>query len=112
MAPGADVYARSKPRENAIVGDLETLLLADASVLVKDGLPFLIDFDHVNHKKLRHRVPYPFVARSCWFTDVTGNTLTEVAATLPAGRVAILQERSRARALNATVGELLTELRA
>jgi tetratricopeptide (TPR) repeat protein len=53
---------------------------------------------------------YPLVANSRWFADVAGNTLTRVAATLPAARVAILQERGRARDLEATVKELLAEL--
>ncbi|MEJ2735097.1 MAG: BTAD domain-containing putative transcriptional regulator [Anaerolineae bacterium] len=54
---------------------------------------------------------YPPVAESRWFADVAGDTLAEVAATLPAERVAILQERGRARDLEATVSELLAELR-
>jgi hypothetical protein len=54
---------------------------------------------------------YPFVAHSRWFEDVVGNTLAEVAATLPADQVAVLQERGRARELEATVVELLSELR-
>jgi DNA-binding SARP family transcriptional activator/predicted ATPase len=54
---------------------------------------------------------YPFVANSCWFADVAGDTLAEVAATLPADQVAVLQERGRARELEATVVELLSELR-
>ena len=53
---------------------------------------------------------YPFVANSCWFADVAGDTLAEVAATLPAERVAVLQERGRTRDLEATAAELLAEL--
>jgi DNA-binding SARP family transcriptional activator/predicted ATPase len=54
---------------------------------------------------------YPLVAQSRWFADVVGNTLTEVAAALPAERVAVLEERGRARDLEATIAELLSELR-
>ena len=53
---------------------------------------------------------FPLVAKSRWFADVAGNTLSEVAAALPAERVAVLQERSRTRDLEATVAELLSEL--
>jgi hypothetical protein len=53
---------------------------------------------------------YPFVANSRWFEDVVGNTLAEVAATLPAERVAVLQERGRARDVVTTAAELLAEL--
>jgi predicted ATPase/DNA-binding SARP family transcriptional activator len=54
---------------------------------------------------------YPFVAKSRWFADVVGDTLAKVAATLPAERVAVLQERGQARDLEATAMELLTELK-
>ena len=54
---------------------------------------------------------FPLVAKSRWFADVAGNTLAEVAATLPAERAAILQERGQARDLSAAVKELLSELR-
>jgi predicted ATPase len=53
---------------------------------------------------------YPLVAKSHWFADVAGDTLAEVAATLPVERVAVLRERGRTRDLEATVAELLTEL--
>lgn len=53
---------------------------------------------------------YPFVERSHGFADVAGNTLNEIAATLPAERVAALQECGRARELEATSAELLAEL--
>jgi hypothetical protein len=53
---------------------------------------------------------YPLVAKSRWFAEVVGNTLAEVAATLPAERVAVLKERGRTRDLEATIAELLTEL--
>ena len=53
---------------------------------------------------------YPFVANSCWFADVAGNTLAEVAATLPAERVAVLRERGRTRDLKATAAKLFAEL--
>jgi DNA-binding SARP family transcriptional activator/predicted ATPase len=54
---------------------------------------------------------YPFVAKSRWFDDVVGQKIAAVAATLPAERVAVLEERGRARDLKATAAELLTELR-
>jgi DNA-binding SARP family transcriptional activator/predicted ATPase len=54
---------------------------------------------------------YPLVAKSRWFAAVAGDTMAEIAATLPAERVATLRERGQARDLQATVGELLTELR-
>jgi DNA-binding SARP family transcriptional activator/predicted ATPase len=54
---------------------------------------------------------YPLVARSRWFADVAGNTLAEVAATLPPGRVAVLQERGRARDPQAAAAQLRQELR-
>jgi DNA-binding SARP family transcriptional activator/predicted ATPase len=53
---------------------------------------------------------FPLVAKSRWFADVAGNTLAEVDATLPAERVAILQESGRTRDLEATVAGLLAEL--
>jgi predicted ATPase/DNA-binding CsgD family transcriptional regulator len=53
---------------------------------------------------------YPLVAKSRWFADVAGNTLSAVAATLPAERVAILKERGKNRDLEATAAELLAEL--
>jgi tetratricopeptide (TPR) repeat protein len=54
---------------------------------------------------------YPFVAKSRWFEDAVGQQIAAVAATLPAERVAILEERGRARDLKATAAELLSELR-
>ena len=54
---------------------------------------------------------FPLVAQSRWFADVAGNTLAEVAATLPAERAAVLKERGRARDPQATAAELLAELR-
>jgi hypothetical protein len=53
---------------------------------------------------------YPLVAKSRWFADVAGRQIAAVAAALPAGRVAVLQERGRARDLEATAAELLAEL--
>jgi tetratricopeptide (TPR) repeat protein len=55
---------------------------------------------------------YPFIAQSQWFADVARNQLAAFAATLPAERVATLQESGRTRDLETTVEELLTELRA
>ncbi|MGC9335595.1 MAG: ATP-binding protein, partial [Anaerolineae bacterium] len=52
---------------------------------------------------------YPLVAKSGWFADVAGDTLAEVAAALPAERVAVLRERGRTCDLEATVTELLAE---
>jgi len=53
---------------------------------------------------------YPLVTRSRWFADVAGNTLAEVAATLPVERGVVLKERGQTRDLEATVAELRTEL--
>jgi tetratricopeptide (TPR) repeat protein len=53
---------------------------------------------------------FPLVAKSRWFADVVGNTLAEVAAALPAERVAVLQQRGRTRDLETTIAELLSEL--
>ena len=52
---------------------------------------------------------YPFVANSKWFEDVAGQHIAAVAATLPPEVVAAAQERGRARDVEATVAELLTE---
>jgi tetratricopeptide (TPR) repeat protein len=54
---------------------------------------------------------YPLVAKSRWYADVVGNTVADFAAALPAERVTILQERGSTRDLEATVAELLSELR-
>jgi len=54
---------------------------------------------------------YPLVARSRWFAGVVGDTLAQVAATLPRERVAVLQERGRARDPSTAVKELLSEVR-
>jgi predicted ATPase len=54
---------------------------------------------------------YPLVAESHWFADVVGNQIAAAADTLPADRVAILQARGQARDLEATIAELLSELR-
>jgi tetratricopeptide (TPR) repeat protein len=53
---------------------------------------------------------YPFVAQSRWFADIAGNEIAAVAAALSAERVAVLKKRGRARDLEATATELLTEL--
>jgi len=54
---------------------------------------------------------YPFVANSRWFEGVAGHHLTEAAATLPSATAATARERGQARELDATVRELLSELR-
>jgi predicted ATPase/DNA-binding SARP family transcriptional activator len=54
---------------------------------------------------------FPLVAESRWFEDVAGNQITAVAATLPPAVVTTAEKRGQARDLNATVRELLTELR-
>jgi tetratricopeptide (TPR) repeat protein len=54
---------------------------------------------------------HPFVANSRWFEDVAGKHIAAVAAALPADVVAAAQERGRARDLDATVVELLAELK-
>jgi hypothetical protein len=53
---------------------------------------------------------YPLVAESHWFSDVVGKQIAASADTVPAGRVSLLQERGRARDLEATTAELLAEL--
>jgi uncharacterized protein YyaL (SSP411 family) len=56
---------------------------------------------------------YPFVANSRWFGDVAGSQITALAASLPeAAAVTASRERGQARDLEATVEELLSELRA
>ena len=52
----------------------------------------------------------PFVGNSRRFQDVAGKQLTAMAATLPMPVVTAAKERGRARDLESTVGELLTEL--
>ncbi len=54
---------------------------------------------------------YSLVAKSRWFADVIGNEIAAAAATLPAERVTLLEERGRVRDLQATAVELLSELR-
>jgi hypothetical protein len=54
---------------------------------------------------LRHAT----VENSRWLDDVFGRHIAAVAATLPADVVATAQERGRARDLDVTVAELLTE---
>ena len=54
---------------------------------------------------------YPLVARSRWFADVVSKQIPAAANTLLVERVSFLQECGRARDLNATVEELLSELR-
>lgn len=53
---------------------------------------------------------YPFVGHSRWFEDVAGSQMTALAARLPVAVVTAARERGQARELDATVGELLTEL--
>jgi tetratricopeptide (TPR) repeat protein len=53
----------------------------------------------------------PRVANSRWFEDVAGRHIADVAATFPSDVVAAAQERGKARNLEATVAELLTQLR-
>ncbi|MCP4540926.1 MAG: protein kinase [Chloroflexi bacterium] len=54
---------------------------------------------------------YSFVSNSRWFDDVAGKHIAAVAATLPPDVVAAAQERGRARDMDATVAELLVELK-
>jgi DNA-binding SARP family transcriptional activator/predicted ATPase len=51
-----------------------------------------------------------FVSRSRWFEDAVGQQIVAVASTLPADRLAAIEERGRAQALEATAAELLTKL--
>jgi DNA-binding SARP family transcriptional activator/predicted ATPase len=53
---------------------------------------------------------YPFVAKSRWFEDAAGSRITALAANLPETVLTAARERGQARELNATVGQLLTEL--
>jgi tetratricopeptide (TPR) repeat protein len=53
---------------------------------------------------------YPFVANSRWFEDVAGKQIAAAAATLQPDMVAAARERGRARDVEATVKELLSEL--
>ena len=55
---------------------------------------------------------YPYVANSRWFEDVAGRHITAAAEALPPDAVAAAQARGRARDPEATVQELLDELRA
>jgi hypothetical protein len=52
---------------------------------------------------------YEFVGNSRWFEDVAGRHIAAVAATLTPDVVTAAQERGRARNLDITVAELLTE---
>ncbi len=53
---------------------------------------------------------YRCVADSLWYEDVVGRHIAALAATLPPGAVAAAQECGRARDLETTARELLTEL--
>jgi hypothetical protein len=55
---------------------------------------------------------YPFVSKSCWFEDVVGREIFELAAALPPGVLSTIQERARAQDLEAAVADLLVELKA
>ena len=52
---------------------------------------------------------YPFVACSRWFDDMAGRHLATVRASLPPQVVAAAEKRGQARALEATVVEILSE---
>jgi predicted ATPase/DNA-binding CsgD family transcriptional regulator len=54
---------------------------------------------------------YPFVANSRWFEDVAGSQITALAANLPEAAVTAARQRGQARDLDATLTELLSELR-
>jgi tetratricopeptide (TPR) repeat protein len=54
---------------------------------------------------------YPMVKNSQWFEDVVGKHIAAIAASLPPDVVAAAQERGRARDMEATVRELLAELK-
>ena len=53
---------------------------------------------------------YPHVGNSCYWEDIAGKHIAAAAATLPPDTVAALQERGRARDMEATIAELLSEL--
>ena len=55
---------------------------------------------------------YPFVANSRWFYDVFGRHIDAIAATLPPEVAEAARERGRARDLQVTVKELLSEFKA
>jgi len=54
---------------------------------------------------------YPYLGNSRYWEDLAGQHIAAVAAKLPPGAIAAAQERGRARDLDATVTELLAELR-
>ncbi len=54
---------------------------------------------------------YSLVTQSCWFADIAGNEIAAAAATLPAERMALLEERGRVRDLQATAVEVLSKPR-
>jgi len=55
---------------------------------------------------------YPYAGNSCLWEDMAGKHIATLAATLPPEVVAAVQERGRARDLQATIAELLAELEA
>jgi tetratricopeptide (TPR) repeat protein len=105
--PGARQHLRQAlelAQETGVVPPLLWALPATALILVSEG-----QVEHaVELYALASR--YPMVAKSRWFADVVGRQIATAADTLPAGRVAILQNRGRARDLEVTAAELLAEL--
>ncbi|UCC63660.1 MAG: hypothetical protein JSV36_00950, partial [Anaerolineae bacterium] len=97
-----------KVLETAAEGGFTTLMLALPAVAL-----LLADRGEVGRAVELYALAsrYPFVANSRWFEDVAGKHIAVAAATLPPDVVAAAQERGRARDLDATVAELLIELR-
>lgn len=52
----------------------------------------------------------PYISNSCWFADIAGRQIEELAATMPQEIVAAAQARGEARDLWQTANELLTDL--
>jgi DNA-binding SARP family transcriptional activator/predicted ATPase len=54
---------------------------------------------------------YPFMSKSCWFKDVVGREISNIAATLPLDALAAIEERGRSQDLEATAVGLLAEIK-
>jgi hypothetical protein len=53
---------------------------------------------------------YPFVAESCWFTDVTGKPLAACGVAVADGQIPALKDGGGTCLLQATVAQLIEEL--
>jgi tetratricopeptide (TPR) repeat protein len=106
-APGARqrvCHALEMAKESGVVLPLLWALPAMALLLAGEG--------EIERAVELHALAsrYPLVAESRWFADVAGNRIAELSATLPDDQVANLRERGRARDLETTAAQLLTEL--